>query len=140
QQSAIALVGRVPRHAGIAEHRLRPRRGDDDARTAIFGRIADVPETARLAAVGRLRLFVRERRLTAHAPMNDAVAAIDQPLLIEADEHLAHRLRKALVHREALALPIARRAEAHELLEDLAAVLPFPLTDKLVEPLAHEIV
>jgi hypothetical protein len=87
-----------------------------------------------------LDLEVAERGATSRAPVDEALRAIDQPLFIEANEGLAHRLGQPFVHGEALALPIARRAHDLELLDDAIAVLLFPLPDALVELLASEIV
>ena len=67
------------------------------------------------------------------------VAAVDQALLVQADEGLAHRPRQAVVEGEALARPIARGAQAAELVGDDPAVLPLPLPRPLDEVLAPEL-
>ena len=54
------------------------------------------------------------------------MATIDESLLIEADEDLLHSRRQARVHREALALPVAGRADGAKLLDDDAAVFLLP--------------
>src|SRR3989338_5386834 len=61
------------------------------------------------------RLLIRERGLAARAPVDDVVAAVDQPLLVEPDEHLKDRLGEPFVHREARAAPVAGRAQPLEL-------------------------
>ena len=61
--------------------------------------------------------------------------AVDQPLLVQAHEHLAHRAREALVQREVGAAPVAARADGLELVEDggagLVYVRPHPLHERL---------
>ena len=69
----------------------------------------------------------------ARAPIHHIVAAIDELLFPQAHEGLAHGAGKARVHREALASPIAGRADALHLLDDAPATLLFPLPDALFE-------
>ena len=83
---------------------------------------------------------IRECRIARRAPIRNARPLIDQPLLVKAHENFAHGARAALVHREALARPVARRAERSELIHDAAAVLLLPLPDALRELLAPEFV
>ena len=100
-------------------------------------RIADVPEAPVDGA--RLHLEVAERGHAARAPVDDVVAAVDEALLVEGDEDLAHGARQPGVHREALAAPVEREAHQPELLQDLAAALLLPLPDALLELLAAEV-
>ena len=60
------------------------------------------------------------------APVDDALAAIDEPLFIKAAENLAHGFIAALVKCEALSLPVAGTAELFELAYDACAVFFFP--------------
>ena len=83
---------------------------------------------------------IRECRIARRAPIRNARPLIDQPLLVKAHENFAHGVRAALVHREALARPVARRAERSELIHDAAAVLLLPLPDALRELLTSEFV
>ena len=122
----------------IAEHRLRARRRDLDIALAVLESIAQMPEMTRLRLV--LDFDVRKRRIARRAPIRNARSLIDQPLLVKAHENFAHGARAALVHREALARPVARRAERSELIHDAAAVLLLPLPDALRELLAPEFV
>ena len=122
----------------IAEHRLGARRRDLDIARAVLECVAQMPEMARLRLV--LDLDVRKRRVARRAPVRDARPLIDQPLLVKAHENFAHGTRAAIVHREALARPVARRAERSELIHDTAAVLLLPLPDALRELLASEFV
>jgi len=131
----VARVVRIHADAGVAEHRLRARRRDDDV--AEFAGVADVPEVRILLLV--LDLGVRERRHAGRAPVDDARAAVDEPLFVEPDERLAHGAAQALVHREPLARPVAGDAELAKLLDDLPAVLALPRPRALEEFLAAEV-
>ena len=87
-----------------------------------------------------LHLEVREGRVAAGTPVDDVVAPVDQPVFVEPDEDLAHGPGEALVHGEALALPVAGAAQPLELVQDDAAVLLLPLPDPLDEFLAAQVV
>ena len=143
-QVLVPLVLRVHRYGGIAQHRLRTRGGDDEELLGGRGlplvqdRVLDVPELAVLFAV--VHLVVGDRRVVLRAPVDDVLAAVDQSILVQADEHFAHGSREALVHREALAFPVAGGAEGAELLDDHAAVLLPPFPHPLDELLAAEVV
>ena len=134
----VACIVGVHGDARIAEHRLRARRRDFHETRAVLKRIAQMPEMPRFRLV--LDLDVRERRVARRAPVRDARPLIDQPLLVKAHENFAHGARAALVHREPLALPVARSAERPELVHDAAAVLLLPLPDALRELLAPKLV
>ena len=135
----VAVVLRVNGDGGIAEHRFGAggRHGDEAAFLSLH-RVADVPEIAVL--LGIFDLGVREGGAAMGAPVDDAEAAVDEPFIIEVDEHLAHGFGTALVHREALVIPIAGRAEFLQLVDDARAVLLFPVPDALKEFLAAEVV
>ncbi|MNN26403.1 hypothetical protein D3C81_1399080 [compost metagenome] len=73
-------------------------------------------------------------------PVDQALAAVDQAVLVQAHEGFLDRLGEALVHGEALARPVHRGAEAADLPGDGAAGLFLPLPDLLEELLAAEVV
>ena len=125
----ITLVLRVHRDGGIAQHRLGTGRRQLQIAGAVLEGIAQVPEMTRLLLKFHLR--VRNGGLAVRAPVDDALAAIDQALLIQTDKDLAHGLRAALVEREALPLPIAGGAELFQLLHDASAVLALPVPGAL---------
>ena len=134
----VALVRRVDRNAGVAEHGLRTGGGNGEIVVAVLERVADIPERA-----GHVLIFdlcVGQGGAAVRAPVDDAVALIDQALFIKLAERLAHGLRAALVHGEAAAVPVAGHAERLLLLDDAVAVLLFPRPDALKEFLAAEIV
>ena len=95
-------------------------------------------EIAALFAV--LDLKVGQRGMAARAPIGDALAAIDKPLLVEIDESRAHGAAGAVVERERRAGPVAGCADALNLFIDAAAVLIDPLPDALYELIAAEVV
>ena len=137
-QVLVALVVRVDGNARIAHKGLRAGGGDDQIARAVRERIADVPQLARLGLV--FDLGVAQCGCAVRAPIDDAVALVNQALVIQVDEHLADRLGAALVHREALALPVAGRAELFQLADDAVAVLVLPVPHALKELLAAEVV
>ena len=134
----IAFVRGVDGNRGIAEHRLRTRRCDDERLRRALDGVSDVPEVAGLLLILDLRVGKRGR--AARAPVDYAVASVDEPLVVEVDEDLLDRLGTALVHREALPAPVAGRAELAELLEDAAAVKLLPVPDAADEALSAEVV
>ena len=122
--------------ARVAEHGLGARGGDDDVVLAVdrLGqRVTQVPQVALLVLV--LGLVVRDGGGAVGAPVDDALAAVDQAVVIPVAEHLAHGLGVVLVHREALVIEVDRAAHTLDLLDDDAAVLVGPIpagVDKLV--------
>ena len=73
-----------------------------------------------------LDLVVAERGLGADRPVHHVEAAIDEPLLVERHEDLAHRLTEPLVHREPLTRPVAARPDLLQLLRDDGGGSPSP--------------
>ena len=122
--------------ARVAEHGLGARGGDDDVVLAVdrLGqRVAQVPQVALLVLI--LGLVVRDGGSAVGAPVDDALAAIDQAVVVPVAEHLAHGLGVILVHGEALVVEVDGAAHALDLLDDDAAVLVGPIpagVDKLV--------
>ena len=123
-------------NARVAEHGLGARGGDDDVVLAVnrLGqRVAQVPQVALLVLV--LGLVVRDGGGAVGAPVDDALAAVDQTVVVPVAKDLAHGLRVVLVHGEALVVEVDRAAHTLDLLDDDAAVLVGPIpagVDKLV--------
>ncbi len=136
-QVRVTLVIGMDRHGRVAQHRLRARGRDDHSRATTWFRVADMPEVAGMLRV--LDLEVGEAGLAARAPVDHPGAAVDQALLVERHEGLAHRAGEALVEREALARPVGRAAEALELADDHVMVIVRHLPRLLKERLAPEI-
>ena len=123
-------------NARVAEHGLGARGGDDNVVLAVdrLGqRVAQVPQVALLVLV--LGLVVRDSGGAVGAPVDDALAAIDQAVVVPVAEDLAHGLGVVLVHGKALVIEVDGAAHALDLLDDDAAVLVGPIpasVDKLV--------
>ena len=137
-QVLIPLVVGVHRDGRIAEHRLRPRRGDDEiidaelgvgprrARDRVAGQV--VRRFTADTGVGRYRqnripvvpqapldrlvhdFVVGDGRLQCGIPVDEPQPAVDQPVLEEAEERLIDRPGADLVEREADPRPVARAA------------------------------
>ena len=111
-----AFVLRMHGHSRIAQQRLRTRGGNHQrsvfARCRIFHRraiglndsVTQVPEVAFSILWNHFQ--VRERGLTARAPVDDALPAVNESVLVEAHKHFSHSRRKPFIHREAFTLPI----------------------------------
>ncbi len=136
-QGEVALVGGVYGYGYVAEHGLGAGGGDDDGAGAVGEWIADVVELADALLV--LDFEVGDGGLDAGVPVDDVGAAIDEALLVEADEGLVDGGREAVVHGEVLAGPVDGGAEALHLVEDGSAVELAPCPDLFDEGVAAEI-
>ena len=144
-------VRRIHRHRRVAQVRLRPRGRDGQPRTLVLGHLLRTrvapggqlrPRHRRrlVVAVARVRqrvpqvvelpvylavldLVVRQRGLRHRVPVHQTLAAIDEPVLEQPKERLAHRPRAHLVHRETPTVPVRRRPHPLELLGDRRLVL-----------------
>ncbi|MNF84032.1 hypothetical protein D3C84_663760 [compost metagenome] len=72
-------------------------------------------------------------------PVDQALAAVDQAVFVQAYESFFNGFREAVVHGEALAAPIYGRTEATDLTADVATGLIFPFPDFLEEFLAAQV-
>ena len=75
---------------GVAQHRFRPGRRDDDKPARHFRhRVADMPQrTLGLAAVD---LEIRDHRVHHRIPIDQPLVAVDQAFAVELDENAANR-------------------------------------------------
>ncbi len=133
----VALIFRVHSDRGVAQHRFGTggRYGDELVRAD--NRIANLPQFPGDVLV--LHFEIGDRGFVPRAPVHDVMSAINQAFLIQADEHLAHRVRKVFVHGEVLAVPVDGGAETFHLVEDGAAVELLPFPDALDEFLAAQV-
>ena len=88
----VALVFRMNGDGGVAEHGLGARGGDGEKLAGVLAVIAedgvaDLPEVALLLVVDHFE--IADGGLAARAPVDDVGAAIDEALLVEADEGFA---------------------------------------------------
>ena len=133
----VALVVGIHGDRGVTEHRLGPCRRDRDRARAVGERVADVPKAALDVLV--IDFEIGQRRFASRAPVDQPHRAVDEFLVVKIDEDFGHRLRKARVEREALAAPVARRAEAAQLIQDSIAVSLAPFPDAIDECVAAEL-
>ena len=89
-QCGVAFVGRIHRDRHIGEHRFGSRRRDADVPRPVGKRIAQVPELALQFA--RFDLEIADRGLQARIPVDEALVPVEQPFVVEIDEHLHDRL------------------------------------------------
>src|SRR6185437_7562912 len=125
-QVGIARIVRIDGDGGIPQNRLWPRRGDHDrARLArsfglTFERLQWIADIGQLAGrILDLDFEIRDGAHAARTPVDDALGAIDQPLLIQADKDLANGARQPIIQREALALPVGGDAQPAVLILDV---------------------
>ena len=134
----VAFVLRIHRHGRVAHERLGPRRRDLDPAIG-FTRDA-VAHVIELRLLGfHDDLFVAQRGERLRAPVHHPLAAVDESFVKEIDKDLRNPAAVVRVHREALALPVARAPEALELLDNDAAVLFLPLPDLVEKGLAAHV-
>ncbi len=139
-QVGVSLVVRMDRDAGVAQHRLHPRGGDDNAVVTIT---VDIPITDRdqlTLVVGVVHLDVGQRRHAARAPVDDPFGPVDQSVVEHLLEDGLHRGGQAVVQGEPLAAPVDGIAEPLHLAEDRAAGLVLPVPDLLDEQFTAEVV
>ncbi len=120
----VARVVGVDGDGGVTEHRLDAGGGHDDG---LVPPLAVLQRDQLAVVVLVIDLDVGDRRQTARAPVDDALGAVDQSVVVEVLEDRLDGLGQALVHGEALARPVQTGTEASQLAEDPAAVLLLPL-------------
>jgi hypothetical protein len=129
---------RVHGDAGVAEHGLGPRGGDDVMAAGLaLDRIADVPQMA--LDLDLLHLEVGDRGEQLRVPVDQPLVLVDQAFLVELTNTLstARDRPSSMVKRSRR--PVAGRAEALELVEDRAAGFLLPGPDALDEGLAAQV-
>src|SRR5690606_17647662 len=137
-QMPVALVLRVHRYGGVAEHGFGTGGGDDQMITGAVDRVAEMPHGALFFLIQHLQ--VGDGGVECRVPVHQALAAIDQTLVVEAHEHFLHRLRQPRVHGEALPGPVHGGAQAADLAGDIAAGFRLPLPHFFEEFLPAQIV
>ena len=146
KQVPVALILGVHHGGHVAQHGLRPRCGHHqtgghfavDELRAIGEWIADVPQKA--VFFFALDFQVADRAHQHRVPVDQALAAVDQTLLIELDKGLSDGFGQLVVHREVLAAPVHAVAHAAHLGRDGVAAFLFPLPDLGDKVLAAQVV
>ena len=121
----------------VGQDRDGTHRGDHDL-AATLNRVGHLVEDVIDVLV--LDFEIRDRGRERHAPVDEVVVAVDVAALVQLDEDLLHGGRVAVVHREALARVVHRRAQALVLLDDRGARRLLPLPDPLDECLPPQVV
>ena len=130
-------IARMDGNPGVAEHRFRPGRGNDDKPARHFRHgVADIPQ--RTFGFPAVDLQIRDHRVHHRIPIDQALVAVNQAFPIEPDEHAANRHGQCRIHCEALPAPVGRSAEPAELASDSSARLLPPLPDARNESVAAE--
>ena len=131
----ITLVVGMHGNGCVTEHRLGPRRCDDDEFfRVVLQWILEVPKVAFGLHLDDLK--VRDCRLELGIPVDETLVLVDEARVVEFDEYLDDSLRQPLVHGEAFTRPITRCAEPLELIKDGIATFLLPGPNLLNEPLA----
>ncbi len=133
----IAIVIGVHGDRRIPEEGLRAGRGDHDVTGSVRQRIPEVPQ--RSVFLLALHFEIGQRGEQHRVPIHQALAAVDQTLGVQAHENLGNRLRQPLIHREPIASPVDRVAQAAHLGRDGAAGLLLPPPDPFDEGIAAQI-
>ena len=125
----------------VGGDRLGPRRRDVDVAAglpplAVDDGVADGPQVPRPLDV--VDLLVRDDGLVVGVPVDEVLAAVDEPLLVQRHEHLLDGPAQPLVHGEPAVPPVGRVAQAPLLLQDDVAVLTAPGPDVLQERVAPD--
>ena len=127
-ECGVARVLRVHRHGGIGHDRFRAGGGYFQIGAGFFHDL-DFVVVEKSFLVFRNDFLVTQSCERDGAPVHHPLAAIDHPLGMQIDKNLLHFARVGVIHREALAGPIARATEFFELVDDDAAVLFLPFPD-----------
>ena len=121
----IALIVGMHGDGRIAQHRLGPRGCDHQVVVAVDERITKPPDLPRLLSGQYFQ--VGNRRMQHRVPVDQPLAAVDQPFLVESNENLGNRLAEFRVHGEAVSRPIHRCAQPPDLPGDGVSGLLLPI-------------
>ena len=136
-QMLVPPVLRVHRNGGIAQKRFGSCGGHLQIAASAHQRVADVPEMALLLLI--VHFGVGNGGPAVGAPVDDALASVNQALFIKLYKDLFHRPGAALVHGEALSGPIAGGAHFLQLRHDPIAVFFLPVPCPLQKFLSAQV-
>mmetsp|Transcript_38932 Transcript_38932/g.105432 ORF Transcript_38932/g.105432 Transcript_38932/m.105432 type:complete len:406 (+) Transcript_38932:1744-2961(+) len=153
-EGLVAVVVGVHRNGRVSKHRLQSGRRHDQEVLRVLDHVLELAQDAHfdlvvIAGDAEIRLAgdvlvvhleVREGRPQVGAPVDQAVVAVDEALVVEADEGLLHSPPEHLVHGESLPRPVDASSDLFELAADTVAVLLLPGPDALEELLAAQVV
>ena len=143
-QALVAFVFRVHRYTGVAEQGFRT--GGTDHDVVFTGRgfhaigqwVAQVPHLAFDFAV--LHFQVGNRGVQFRVPVDQALATVDQLVVVQADEHFLYRTVETGIHGETFGWPVYGVAQTTHLAGDGAAGLFLPFPDLLDKGVTAQIV
>ena len=125
------------RHCSIARNGLRASgRHRDVIPTAISQHILEVIKLALFFGVFHFQ--VGDCRLQTRRPVDHARPLVDQPFFIQLHKSFPHSTGEPLVECKPLPIPIAGSTKPSELVDDLTAILLFPLPDACFEGFAPD--
>ena len=87
-----------------------------------------------------LNLNIAQCGVAVYAPVGDTGAFVNQALFKQSAENLANSLGAALIHSEALTLPVAGNAQMLQLVDNAVAVLLLPFPNAFQELFAAQVV
>src|SRR5690606_1089713 len=120
----------------VGEDRLGPN-GGDVHRAAAFALVRQLVQFA--GPLLTVDLQLGQHRAAGRVPVHDALAAVDETLVVELDELAANRTRQAFVHGEAALGQVAGDLQRPQVCEDDAAVAVLPGPHSLDERFAPEL-
>ena len=135
-QVCIAGILCIDGDSGIAQHGLRTGGSQLQQLAGLLDGIQQMPEIACLLLV--LNLSIGDGGVAVGAPVDHTVAAVDLAFLVQADKNFLNGVGAALVHGEALTLPVAGGAQLLQLLNDAVAIGIFPLPGTLQEAITAD--
>ena len=136
---AVASVFGVYGDGDVAKQGFRAGGGDGDGFGGVVGkRVTDVPHVALFFDVFHFQ--VGDGGAEDGVPVDEAFAAVDESLFVEAHEDFGDGGGAGGVHGEVFACPVRRAADAAHLFGDGAAGLVFPLPHFFEEFFTSEVV
>ena len=96
----ITLILGVNSNRGIAQECLRSCCCEIDVSGSVLERISDMPEMTGLFLI--FNLCIGDRCKAVRAPVDDALASVDEALVVVLYEYFLNCIRASLIHRETL--------------------------------------
>ncbi len=137
-QVLVALVVWMNEDRLVGEHRFRARRGDDEFFPGFHNFVFEVIHVAHDFLV--LNFDVAQRGAGLRIPVDDALALVNQPVVVQVDKHFANGLRQSFIHCEALARVVKRQAKLGPLFANGGGVFLLPLPRPVQKFLAADVV
>ena len=121
-----AFIFGVHGNAAVAQHGFGTGGCHDDVLVRTLDGVTDMPQMAGFLHV--LHLGIAQCGGAVGAPVDDALALINQALFVQVAEHFPHGLCAGIVHGKPQTVPVAGAAQCFQLFNDAVAefVLPSP--------------